>query len=206
MSESPLRTLRRQQILTVARTLVAESGLSALTIGAIESRVDFTRGVITYHFKNKDEILMAVLRSAIEEIDTVTFARVAERDGLEEKLVAVVEGMVDGFISRAEANRILVAFWGQMDADPRARQVNAELYSRYRHLCGKLLATTGAPDDQVRHVSGLFVGAVIGIVMQHLFEPGSIDVSASVRIFARSLLADLVSSPSAGWVHQDRDG
>src|ERR1700722_2409301 len=64
-----VRDLRRGQILTAARRLVAEHGLEALTIGALEDRLAFTRGVITYHFANKDEIVRAVFASAIDEID-----------------------------------------------------------------------------------------------------------------------------------------
>ena len=33
--------------------------------------VPFTRGVITYHFADKDEIVGAVLESVVEEIDRV---------------------------------------------------------------------------------------------------------------------------------------
>src|SRR5205814_9753674 len=52
-----LRDLRRAQIVAAAREIVAGDGLESLTIGALEKRLGFSRGVITYHFRDKDEIV-----------------------------------------------------------------------------------------------------------------------------------------------------
>ena len=42
-----VRDLRRTQILAEARSIVAQEGLAALTIGTLEKRLPFSRGVIT---------------------------------------------------------------------------------------------------------------------------------------------------------------
>ena len=97
-----VRDLRRQQVVAAARAIVAQQGLEALTFAALERELGYTRGVITWHFRNKDEIVAAVLHDAVEDIDRValpaivaeqTFADRARAAGVAVEL-RVWEGMV----------------------------------------------------------------------------------------------------------------
>lgn len=196
-----VRDLRRGQIVAAARRLVAEQGLDALTFGALEDRLAFTRGVITYHFANKDDIVRAVLTSAVEEIDAAVVAEMEAGHTLDDQVHAMIGGTVRGFVDRAEAGRVLMSFWGRLGSDPKARQLNAELYARYRRGAAKVLRRArgrgeiGRIDPGV--MAALLVGIVLGIAMQHYFEPGSIDVTAAVEEGARTVLARLRSAPHA---------
>ena len=114
------------QIVTAARRLVAEQGLEALTIGALEERLSFTRGVITYHFANKDEIVQAVFASAIDEIDAAVRRDVEGGVAVEDKVRAVLRGNVRGFVDSEVAGRVLLSFWRRLSADPVVRKLNAD--------------------------------------------------------------------------------
>jgi AcrR family transcriptional regulator len=192
-----VRDLRRRQIIAAARALVAKGGLEALTIGALERRLGFTRGVITYHFRGKDEIVDAVLASAIEEIDAATAAEVRASAGFGEKLEAVLRSKVRGFIDHREAGLTLLAFWGRIHRDRRARETTARLYAGYRQQSAHLLAlgieagAVAAPPPSAAEFAALLVGTVVGIVVQSYFEPGAIDPDACVREAARTFLARL---------------
>jgi AcrR family transcriptional regulator len=191
-----LRELRRGQIVSAARKIVAEDGLEALTIGELESRLSFTRGVITYHFENKEDIVHAVLESAISEIDTNTRAQL--RPGLlpEERLSVVLKSYVHGFVSHTEAGRILLAFWGRIPSDRRAKKANASLYTAYRRGAARMLKAGMDDGDFVtvdtEAVSALLVGIVIGVSTQEYFEKGAIDVDKTVDEAVRAIVARLV--------------
>src|SRR5215475_11000710 len=101
-----LRELRRGQIVAVARKIVADEGLEALTIGSLEARLAFSRGVITYHFQNKDDIVHAVLESAIDEINAGSAAQLSLSMPAEERVRTVLKTYIRGFIERVEATRI----------------------------------------------------------------------------------------------------
>src|SRR5690242_10507234 len=98
-----LRELRRGQIIAEARRLVADKGLEALTIGTLEARLSFTRGVITHHFKDKDDLVVAVLESAIDEIDRAMLANVVAGRSFEDKVRAVLAGQIRGWIDHEDA-------------------------------------------------------------------------------------------------------
>lgn len=194
-SPESLRELRRGQIIAVARKIVAEDGLESLTIGALESRLSFSRGVITYHFANKEDIVHAVLDSAIAEIDAATLAEMKGAQSLEDKVRAMIRANVRGFVEHAEAARILLSYWGRIGADRRIRKTNATLYAGYRKGAARLLEAGRAQglwqDIDVDAMAALFVGIVIGIATQSHFEKGAIDWERALDEAVKTVMARL---------------
>lgn len=195
------RDLRRGQIIAAARRLVADGGHSALTINALERELGFTRGVITYHFANKDEIVLGLLDDAIAEIDQATALSVQAEEHASAKLRAAIAGMVRGFLAIEEAGRVLLSFWSRLKEDQRAAEKNAALYRRWRHASSELVRRgqaagelgPGDPDA----LGALLVGIVIGVVTQAWFEPGAIDPEAVVDEAATAVIARLAMRPPA---------
>lgn len=192
-----VRDLRRGQILHAARTLVAQQGLEALTIGALEDRLEYTRGVISYHFKNKDELEHALLDAAVAEIEAAVKARVAAAQGTEGRILVAVDAMVRGFLERNDAAQVMLAFWSRIRSDRKARAVNAALYARYRKQSLTLLRQAPgtqrmAPED-LEALSAVLVGVVLGIATQCIFQPGAVDVDRAIAQAAACVLAHLES-------------
>jgi AcrR family transcriptional regulator len=191
-----LRELRRGQIVAIARKIVAEEGLEALTIGSLEARLAFSRGVITYHFQNKDDIVHAVLESAIEEINAVGAAQVTTQTSSEDRVRATLRTYVRGYIDKVEATRILLSFWGRISSDKRARKANATLYASYRKAAVHMLdagraANEFRADVNVDAFAAVLVGVVVGIAMQSYFEKGAIDADAATEEATLAVLARL---------------
>ncbi|MFT4626193.1 MAG: TetR/AcrR family transcriptional regulator [Myxococcota bacterium] len=185
--------LRRREILDAARAVVAERGLGALTFGALEGRLAFTRGVITHHFANKQAIVHALLDDALAEIDRATAESIAAASPVSNRIHAALCGMVRGFSEHSEATRVLVSFWGLQGVDARAAQKNAALFERYREECRSLLRVGQArgevrADLDVDAVAAVLVGLVIGIVAQGFFEPGRVDVERAVAAAAEGVI------------------
>src|SRR5262245_33985700 len=51
---------RRLQIIEAASAIIAEEGIHELSLSAIEERTDMSRGQLTYYFRTKEAILLAV--------------------------------------------------------------------------------------------------------------------------------------------------
>jgi AcrR family transcriptional regulator len=193
------RDLRRGQIVDAARALVAREGLEGLTIAALEKQLEFSRGVITYHFDNKEEIVAAVFESAIAEIDEGVRAEVEAGASIEDKVRAVLAANVRGFLGSPEAVRVLLSFWGRLGADETARARNAGLYARYRKQSAKLikqarkegLLVEGEGGVDAEAIAALIVAIVLGVVTQATFETGAIDVDATIEEATRAIVARL---------------
>ena len=190
-AKDSLRELRRSQIVAAAREIVAGEGLEALTIGALEKRLGFSRGVISYHFRGKGEIVEAVLESALREIDRATHAEVEASATPEDKVRAVLRANLHGFLGHREAGLILLSFWGRLGSDPKARKANARLYSVYRERTRKVLEAGLYYGVDQPALAAVIVALVLGIAAQMYFEPGSIDPETALEEAARCVTARL---------------
>ena len=187
-----VRDLRRQQIIRAARDIVATDGLHRLTFSALEERLSFTRGVITYHFKNKDEIVLALLHQAVADIDAATSSEIEASMTFEDRVRAMVAATIRGFLNQPEASAVLVSFWSRLLTDPRLAEVNASLYQRWRQYTQQVLESAPrALNHDPQAMAVLVVGIVIGVVTQTYFDKGTIDVEAVIEVAVRTLLAGL---------------
>jgi len=189
-----VRDLRRHQIVAAARSLVAEGGLEALTIGALERRLEFTRGVISYHFQDKEEIVAALLESAVLDIDTATFARAAAQSTFEDRVRSVFKTKVEGFLSHRESHRVLMSLWTRTDADPRAAELHARLFGGWRAQAVSLFkhaisAGECRADLSPERLAGILVGNVVGVVVQVTCEKDALNVQELIEEAAEQTLA-----------------
>jgi AcrR family transcriptional regulator len=194
MRDTPsVRELRRAQIIATARALVAEGGLEALTFGTLEMRLAFTRGVITYHFQDKSEILAAVLESAVADLDRATFTAVEATETFPGKVRAALSSKVLGFLHSTEARSILVSFWPRLAIDPDAAALNACLFAHWRQQSAQLFRQAIAEgaisrDVVIDEAAALLVAAVLGIVLQASFSPDAIDTEACITAATQQVL------------------
>src|SRR5262249_5563885 len=153
--------------------------------------------VITYHFEGKDEIIDAVLDSAIEEIDRANKIEAEAAAGIEGKIRSAVVATVLGFVEHKEAGAILMSFWSRIPKDARVTKLNAALFQRYRRRAGKLIAEgqkqgVFKSEVSVENIAALMVGAVIGIATQVYFEPKAIDPEAAAELAGAAVLDRLL--------------
>ena len=62
---SPAETARRTQIVDCAIDTIAEMGFARASVDQIARRIGVSKGVITYHFPSKDEIVDAVIAKVV---------------------------------------------------------------------------------------------------------------------------------------------
>jgi AcrR family transcriptional regulator len=63
-----IASIRREQIVEAAVAVIAEQGLQRLSLSEIENKIGMSRGQLTYYFKTKEAILLAVFDRLVEMI------------------------------------------------------------------------------------------------------------------------------------------
>lgn len=109
---------RREQILRAAIELLAAGGYSAASLSAIAARIGASKGVISYHFDGKDELLAQVVASVLGEAGAFMSARVEAVAGARAKLRAYVQANM-AYVSRhRDEVRALTAVLGGLPPTP----------------------------------------------------------------------------------------
>ncbi len=163
--------VRRRQIVMAVRQLIATEGVGAVTIARIASAMGTSRGVVNYHFKNKDEILRAALQSAVKDASAATDQIVAECGDLG-SITALVVGLAS---SGSDWWQIYIAFLAQATHDEFAKEMLQETDQTFR---GNLAQTLG---DEARGavVLALMKGLALQRVVDEAFDADGAVAAAS---------------------------
>jgi TetR/AcrR family fatty acid metabolism transcriptional regulator len=74
--KSFIEQARREQIVNAAIEVLYESGFAAASLGAIAERIGVSKGVLSYHFAAKSELLHAVIAHVLAEASEFMLPRI----------------------------------------------------------------------------------------------------------------------------------
>lgn len=130
--------IRRKQIIEAVRAIIARDGLESVTIANIAAELGTSRGVVVYHFDNKEAILHEVLSSAMKDADSAALrfennaaGKMAYADLISE-VVKLARGSSDWW-------RIYFGFLSQVHVNPFYRDALAWSDERYRNALSQKL-------------------------------------------------------------------
>ena len=119
----------RERVLDAALRLFSTHGVSGTSLQMIAAALGVTKAAVYYQFHAKEDIVVAVLEPAFDEMETfIAHAEVAR--GRRAQLEAALAGLVDIAVSRQR----LAALIG---GDP-AMSVVVRSHERFRHLVDRL--------------------------------------------------------------------
>jgi len=90
MAENESKGLR-EQILTAAKSLFIQHGYHGLAMRQISDALGVTKAAIYYHFKDKEELFLAILTIHLDEMETALDRITAESGTCREKIHDFVE-------------------------------------------------------------------------------------------------------------------
>jgi AcrR family transcriptional regulator len=204
-----IRTLRREQIVEAAATIIHEQGLQHLSLSEIEKKAGMSRGQLTYYFKAKEDILLAVfdnmLQRMYQRIGTPSSCPVS---GVcpEESGWAWVQHLLQQLVTTqpisCEFSSLQYTFLAQIAHREDFRQRLATLYEDWRgNMAGglgrDLARHPKAPPVSPRLLASLVQGLLHGLRMQLDADPRAFDPGEMVRL-CLALLGGYLHLPASG--------
>jgi AcrR family transcriptional regulator len=86
-----VETARRAQIVTGAIDTIAEVGYAGASLGRIAARIGISRGLISYHFAGKDELMKEVVHEVLGQGKAYMRRRILDHSSGPEMLRAYIE-------------------------------------------------------------------------------------------------------------------
>lgn len=120
---------RRQSIIEAALRVIERKGLIGVTISDIASEAGCAYGVVAFHFKSKEGIVLSVLDYMVEEYDRILHW--SKYDTPEARLKAMIDLDFDTKVSSAGRVAVFTAFWAESARNPEYSKRCAEMKSRY---------------------------------------------------------------------------
>jgi AcrR family transcriptional regulator len=198
MARLDINAIRRRQIIDAAVAVMAEKGWAETSIDEATRRAEVSRGLVSYHFKDKADLLSGVL-ARCQEIFNESVAQ-AQKEG--QNPVETMRAVTRIGIELAKVNpvpyEVFVQFTASAKRDPRLGDEVRALWEGFRRAtaaairagqrAGLFRADLDADAAAARHI-----GAVTGVALQWLLEPGAFDFEETERQTIDMLMGYLVA-------------
>jgi AcrR family transcriptional regulator len=184
----------RMAVLAAAAQVFAESGYRASSLAMVAQRAGVTQSGVLHHFKNKEQLLHAVLEEHERE-DDVMIRGVLREDGL-----GVLVALHDALL-RAMDDRVAVRLFTVLVAESSAVDHPGHDYmrDRYDRLRRRVVAALRAgvvagdlrDDVDVNALATAFIALLDGVQLQWVYD-AKLDAAAAFEAVAALLRQALV--------------
>ena len=127
--------LTRGYILKAAAKLFRNQGYAATTLRQIAESAGIQAGSVYYHFRSKDEILLEILDTGIDEVQKSVENQLASLPSdatSRQKIAAAIEGHLAGLILHGDFTSASIRTYGQLPANlKRSNQERRRAYSAF---------------------------------------------------------------------------
>ena len=119
-----IRERRRQQLIDSTMDSIAKRGFADTTMGDVAKGAKLSHGIVNFHFKSKDQLLVETLRSVTEEYRAV-WMRAVEKAGpaAADKLAALYLADLDPAVCTRKKIAVWHAFYGEAKSRPVYRSI-----------------------------------------------------------------------------------
>jgi len=192
-----IASIRRAQIVEAAVAVIAEQGLHNLSLSEIENRAVMKRGQLTYYFKHKEDILLAVFDRVIQ----LMYERLGrppgtghgegECDECKPSGWEITQYLLETMLTKPplspEFSCLQYTFLSQIGYREDFRKRLASLYNEWRTnmaqgLSADLGRRRGGRPIQPRLMASLIQAVLHGLTMQLAADPAAFDGPAMLEL------------------------
>ncbi len=195
-----IASIRRTEIVDAAAAVINEQGIQNLSLSEIEKKVGMSRGQLTYYFKAKEDILLAVFDRMIalmgqqhgeKEIDQLDWLDIVRH---------VLDIVLATPPAHPEFHALQHAFLSQTSHREDFRKRLAGLYEHWRERSIAGLKRDLKKRPAVRKVSPRVLATLVqaifhGLAVQRAADPPALDTEAVVHLCLDMLSSYLWAGP-----------
>ncbi|MEW6634728.1 MAG: transcriptional regulator BetI [Pseudomonadota bacterium] len=156
-----IQDIRRIELIEAAHRIFLRDGLKGLTTTRICHEAGMSQGILTYYFKDKDQVLFEMVRYANRLIMDAVVVKLRLAETSWERLTAIIDGnFPEEKFERNTANA-WISFYAEAAHNPRYAQLQNIFYQRLRSNIGSALSplcSKGEIDHFVRGFAAMLDG------------------------------------------------
>lgn len=198
---------RRKQLVEVAIETIANEGFVNTTLADIARRADISKGVISYHFDNKDELINEVIHALLRESYEYIRPRVDAVIVAPDKLTAYVRASFEYMALYRERAVAQVDLWGSFVSAEAKNDFNATAYDPCRRFIVTILRQ-GQESGSLRAVPVIALASMVqamidGLMMQWVFDPEAVSLNDCADQVIAMLACYLLPTPGSTTNHSE---
>ncbi len=176
--QSFIESHRRKQILDIAIDMISKNGYQQTTMANIAREAEFSKGVIFYYFKNKEELVSAISLTLLEELREHTIRCMKKHSAEQGQLFAYIEAYFDFIRKNRKKFSILMEVGFNHNTMNQCSVFGAKEYTECRRRLDKLIKMDGISNKGNQPLSAVIQGMLDGIGIQWIADKSSVDLDA----------------------------
>jgi TetR/AcrR family acrAB operon transcriptional repressor len=196
VARANITAVRRKEIIDATVRVMAARGWSETSIDEITREAGVSRGLISYHFKDKNELLSGVLERSREIFsDAVSAAVAASHDPAEQMRLATRAAILQAREDPV-AFEVFLNFSANGATDALLQAQVRQLYQQFRDVTAQAIRRGQESGIYARSLdadtaAARHQGTIIGIALQWLLAPGAFDLEATADRAVEMLMGAL---------------
>jgi AcrR family transcriptional regulator len=187
---------RRKQLIGVTIQTIAENGFVNASLAEIAKRAEVSKGVIHYHFSNKDVLIRTTMDSILREIYQYIQEQVAQAgESASAQLTAYIKASFTYMAKHREAFVAQVDLWGSFASYEEKNRFNETVYIPCRRNLSKILEqgqdTNEFGEFSIMSMASIIQANIDGIMLQWVFDEDAIDLEESNQMIIELFLERL---------------
>lgn len=180
--------LSRSRILDAATEIAAERGYEGTSIGAVSAKCGLPASSIYWHFKDKDDLIAAVIERSFSHWLTVW--QLPDDVGAQDRLMAVAAGTAKAVMDSPDFLRLgLMLALERRPVEPRARAMFVEVRDQALHALTRNLedVAPGLTEEQIRQLATYAIAGADGLFIAKEVGGDSVDLLALFAMHGQAL-------------------
>jgi AcrR family transcriptional regulator len=180
--------LSRNRILDAATEIAAERGYEGTSIGAVSAKCGLPASSIYWHFKDKDDLIAAVIERSFAHWLTVW--QLPDDVRAQDRLMAVAAGTAKALMDSPDFLRLgLMLALERRPVEPRARAMFVEVRDQALQALTRNLEdlAPGLTDEQIRRLATYAIAGADGLFIAKEVGGDSVDLLALFAMHGQAL-------------------
>jgi len=183
--KSLIEDLRRKQIVDTAIRTIATRGFEHTTLNHIAEEAGVSTGVITYHFRNKDDLIEQSIKKLFEAPNEYVIRRVEEQKSHRDRLRTYISATIRFNMENRDHCVALLYSFSSITSQEHRQEVIVKHHAKIRRFLERILrdgqtaGEFGRIDAAV--LAQIIFGAIEGLLTQWVLEPETIDLERATK-------------------------
>ncbi len=177
-NKSEIINIRRSQLIKAAYQVLSKKGYHDFTIRDIAKEADLSTGLVHYYFKNKQDLLVSVLKEINDNIRKFLIKSYSDIDDPAEKLKIFMTHAFE-LGNNEDYFKVIFDFWTLTKTSDRMHRTNKKLLRGYRDECRNIILEgieKGVFNDiEVEYTVSVIISVIQGMIIQYVIDRDAFD-------------------------------
>lgn len=203
MPKFGMEEIRRKQVIQAAKNCIIRNGLSNLSIKNIAAEAEISTGIIYHYFKNKEELLLQILKDSFQKSHDQVMKTVTPIHDPLDKLFKHIENINAVPKENREFYQVFLNFLGEAAHHSEIRKMIIKFFNNLKQYTDEYLNDLpGEREWQITNLSTIIYALGLGLGIMWTIDSSQFDIDEMEKSFKDLISSYLNKENERGYVNE----